>query len=106
MTARILALATAAAALLGAAAAPPAAAEAARCAARARVVAHLAETYGEARRAIGLAANDVVVEVFASAATGTWTITATLPNGMMCLLAAGQGYETVTESGPAPGAPA
>lgn len=105
MSLRIPALATAVA-LAVAAAAPPAAAESAQCGARASVVAHLATTYGETRRAIGLAANDIVVEVFASAESGSWTITATLPNGMMCLLAAGQGYETVTEAAPAPGAPA
>ncbi|MCC6304986.1 MAG: hypothetical protein IT545_07295 [Rhodobacteraceae bacterium] len=94
------------AALLAVAAALPAAAQPAQCGARDRVLAHLADSYGETRRAIGRAANDVVVEVFASAATGSWTITATLPNGMMCLVAAGEGFEAVTEAAPARGTPA
>ncbi|MCL4188399.1 MAG: hypothetical protein KJZ85_12395 [Rhodobacteraceae bacterium] len=100
--ARILALA----AVLSAAAAGPAAAQPARCGERARVLDHLASAYGESRRAAGRAANDVLVELFASDATGSWTITATLPNGMTCLLAAGEGFEALTASAAVPGTPA
>ncbi len=106
---RILPCLTAAlAAALAAAALPPgpAAAQAARCGERSRIVAHLTQTYGETRRAMGLAADDVVVEVYASAATGSWTITATLPNGLMCLIAAGEGYEAAPDAAPARGTPA
>lgn len=63
------------------------------CADRARVLAQLTEKYGEARQGMGLAANNTVVEVFASQDTGTWTITVTSPNGMTCLVASGQAYE-------------
>jgi len=67
------------------------------CGIRASVVERLAATYGETRRGIGLATGNVVVEVFASDATGTWTITVTLPNGRTCLLASGQHYEAMVE---------
>ena len=49
------------------------------CHARDLVVTRLAERYGESRQSIGLAANNSVVEVFASLETGTWTITVTSP---------------------------
>ena len=67
------------------------------CADRAQVVARLAELYGEARQSIGLAANNQVVEVFASPETGSWTITVTLPSGLTCLVAAGGSFERLDE---------
>lgn len=67
------------------------------CADRERVVERLAEKYGESRQAMGLGANNGVVEVFASSETGTWTITVTMPNGVTCLVASGQAYEAVPE---------
>lgn len=67
------------------------------CAERARVIAHLAEGYGESRQSIGLGANNSVVEVFASLETGTWTITVTMPNGITCLVASGQSFEHLSE---------
>lgn len=64
-----------------------------RCGERARILEALAQRYGETRRASGLAGEQVLVELFASEATGTWTITATLPSGRMCLIAAGTDFE-------------
>jgi hypothetical protein len=46
-----------------------------------------------------------VLEVFASD-TGSWTITVTLPSGMTCLVATGQGWEDLAEQLPAKGDPA
>lgn len=63
------------------------------CAPRDRVVARLAESFGETRQSIGLAPNNGVVEVFASRETGSWTITVTMPTGVTCLVASGQSYE-------------
>ena len=65
----------------------------------------LVERYGETRRAIGLAGETAVMELFASDTTGTWTVTFTTPDGQMCLMASGAGYEAVTEELPAEGAP-
>ncbi|HMO08827.1 MAG TPA: hypothetical protein PKD10_14455 [Paracoccaceae bacterium] len=85
--------------------APPAAASP-QCGPRAAVLAHLAEKYRETRQSVGLAANSMVMEVFASRDSGSWTITVTSPQGVTCLVASGQGFEAVTEDLPAKGAPA
>lgn len=70
------------------------------CAPRPDVLQRLAETYGETRRGIGLAQQGTVMEVFASDETGTWTITLTLPNGLTCLIAAGEAFEVLAEALP------
>ena len=70
----------------------------ANCAPRDRVIDRLAEAYGETRQSIGLAQNNVVMEVFASTDTGTWTITATNSAGTTCLVASGQAFETLAET--------
>ncbi|MDT0681738.1 hypothetical protein RM543_03495 [Roseicyclus sp. F158] len=67
------------------------------CAARDTVVGRLAEKYGESRQTIGLGTGNQVVELYASAETGTWTITVTKPSGETCLMATGQAYEPVAE---------
>jgi hypothetical protein len=63
------------------------------CAARSEVVRKLEERFGETLRSIGLHQDDGVVEIYSSAATGTWTILMTRPDGMSCLLAAGELWE-------------
>jgi hypothetical protein len=75
------------------------------CAPRAVVLAKLAEAYGETRQAVGLAANGTVLEVFANAGEGSWTITVTTPQGQTCLVATGQGYEAIAEALPPQGQP-
>jgi hypothetical protein len=69
-----------------------------QCDSREAVTALLSDRYGETRRALGLAGEAAVMEVFASDTTGTWSITMTLPDGRMCLMASGAAYEAVTES--------
>lgn len=73
-----------------------------QCAKRDLVVAKLATGYGETRRSIGLTADNSVMELFASDATGTWTIMKTLPNGMTCLVASGESFEQVAAPLPLP----
>ena len=63
------------------------------CAERAEVVERLAERFGETLRSVGLHGGDAVVEVYSSEATGTWTILMTRPDGITCLLAAGERWE-------------
>jgi hypothetical protein len=63
------------------------------CAERAQVVRKLAERFGETLRSLGLHRDDGVVEIYSSEETGTWTILMTRPDGMSCLLAAGQRWE-------------
>ena len=77
-----------------------------QCDTRETVTALLADRYGETRRALGIAGNTAVMEVFASDASGTWSITLTLPDRRMCLMASGSNYEAVAEKLPAKGDPA
>lgn len=74
-----------------------------RCGPRTAIVEKLAQKYGETRQSMGLAANNAVIEVFASDETGTWTITVTGTNGLTCLVASGQAYEQLAEALPAAG---
>jgi hypothetical protein len=73
-----------------------------QCGPRDKVTTLLAEKYGETRRSTGLAQN-TVVEVYASAETGSWTIAITTPDGRMCLVAAGQNFVTEEAQTPAKG---
>ncbi|MEP4195622.1 MAG: hypothetical protein ABJL99_08305 [Aliishimia sp.] len=77
--------------------------QARNCGPRELVVNRLAEGFGETRQSIGLGTNNAVIEVFASDESGTWTITVTTPNGMTCLVASGQAFETLAEALPAKG---
>ena len=43
------------------------------------------------------------MELYAADDTGTWTITMTLPDGRMCRMASGSGYEDLREDLPAKG---
>jgi hypothetical protein len=73
------------------------------CAPRELMVRGLAEKHGEARVGIGLAANGQVVEIWRNPVTGTWTITASTPAGVMCMVASGEGFEDLLEPMPAAG---
>jgi hypothetical protein len=78
---------------------------AAQCAPRDTIATNLATQFGESRRIIGLAQDNTVMELYA-AETGTWTLTVTLPNGMTCLVAAGNSFEATADTLPAKGDPA
>ena len=77
-----------------------------QCAPHDIVATSLATQFGEARRAMGLAQDNTVMELYAAPDTGTWTLTVTLPGGMTCLVAAGKNFETVADALPAKGDPA
>lgn len=69
------------------------------CAPREAVTERLNERYGETRLGAGLAGDSsVVLEIWANQETGSWTITATNVNGVTCLIASGEAYQTVTEA--------
>ncbi len=64
------------------------------CGSRDSVVAKLGEKYGEIRRGGGgLAGSTAIFEIWASEATGTWTILKTSPDGMTCIMAVGDGWQ-------------
>ncbi|WP_120632408.1 hypothetical protein [Ruegeria sp. EL01] len=73
------------------------------CAPREDVIERLEGTYRETRKGIGIARRGAVMEVFASDETGSWTITVTLPDGVTCLVASGQSYETLVDALPVQG---
>ncbi|WP_022702482.1 hypothetical protein [Pseudorhodobacter ferrugineus] len=77
-----------------------------QCGPRATVLAQLADKYGETRQSMGIAANNMVMELFASATSQSWTITVTTPQGQTCLVASGEGFEAMVDALPAKGEPA
>jgi hypothetical protein len=107
-TAKIFHLAalTAAAALVLATTTDVAAQNSRNCGPREAIVTRLAEGYGETRQSMGIGVNNAVVEVFASAETGSWTITVTAPGGLTCLVASGQAFEELAEALPVQGSDA
>jgi hypothetical protein len=84
---------------------PPDPAQAAQCGPRDQVTKLLADRYGETRQGLGVGANHTVMEVWASAATGTWTITVSDAGGLTCLVASGEGFQALAENLPAEGDP-
>ncbi|MFQ5624238.1 MAG: hypothetical protein ACE5FS_12690 [Paracoccaceae bacterium] len=88
-----------------AAAAPPAAAQVS-CAQREKIVLKLEKTYGESRTGSGLNGNSSMIEIWASAKTGTWTILMTRPDGISCVMATGQAWEDVPLAAASADAPA
>ncbi len=65
------------------------------CTERTDVLDHLANQYAESPVAMGLANNGGVIEILSSKAGKSWTIILTMPNGMTCMIAAGESWETV-----------
>lgn len=94
-TGRALALLVA----LCAAAGPASAQQAMICGQRDQIIAQLQARFGEERRSMGLAGRNRIVEVYVSDETGSWTITITGVDGITCLVASGQHFESFT---PAP----
>ncbi len=72
---------------------PPEAQAQMACGARDSVVAKLGEKYGEVRRGGGLAGPTAIFEIWASEATGSWTILKTTPNGLTCIIAVGDAWQ-------------
>ena len=87
------------AAFLGLILSLPAKAEQAQniCTNRSEVLGHLATKYSEAPVAMGLANNGGVIEVLSSGKGTSWTIIITMPNGVSCMLAAGESWESLPE---------
>gem|GEM_PF-1699768 len=66
------------------------------CAPRTEVIKHLAAEYKENAAAVGIADNgSAVYEILTSADGSTWTLLYSTPNGLSCLMATGQYWQTV-----------
>jgi len=81
-------------ALIGLASSTAAAQAEILCGQRAGVVESLQQKFSEQPVSMGLANNGAMIEVFASH-TGTFTIMMTQPNGLSCLIAAGENWENL-----------
>lgn len=55
----------------------------------------LVERYGERLQSAGVTGGGNLAEVYANPETGTWTWLATRPDGLTCILGAGEGWRPV-----------
>ena len=66
-----------------------------QCGPRDSIRGQLTENYKETPIASGIAANGRLVEVFSTPDGRTWTIVITTPNGISCLAASGESWQTL-----------
>jgi hypothetical protein len=66
------------------------------CGQRATVLDYLSAKYSEKPIAMGIAANGGLIEVLTSNDGTTFTIIVTMPEGETCMVAAGEGWESLT----------
>ncbi len=62
------------------------------CAQRADLVGQLERKFGEVRHGAGLRGAEAVFEIWASSGSGSWTIIMTRPDGVACIMAAGENW--------------
>jgi len=65
------------------------------CTDRTSALKHLSSAYKEQPVAMGLASSGGIVEVLTNEQGTTWTIIVTMPSGVTCLVASGEGWEAV-----------
>ena len=75
----------------------PGAVAAPQCDQRDRMAQVLQEKYKETPVALGVTAQGALVEVLTTAGGTTWSIIVTTPEGLSCLVAAGEGWRTKTQ---------
>ncbi len=68
-----------------------------QCNDRDKVLELLSEKYSEAPVAIGVGNNGGLVEVLSTGDGNTWSIIITSPQGMSCLVAAGEGWRLIEQ---------
>jgi len=89
------------AALVFAVASPSVAQAQSVCGERESMIVKLKKKYGESERGMGLSGKEALVEIWSSEKTGTWTIVMTRPNGIACVMAAGDSWmDAPAEEGP------
>lgn len=86
-------------------AATPALADGPVCTDRHTVLSHLSQEYSETPVAMGVANNGGVIEILSSKSGKSWTIILTMPNGVSCMIAAGENWEDLPERTTAAGPP-
>jgi hypothetical protein len=71
----------------------PAARAQSACVTHAEMVEHLTQKYAEAQIAIAFTGNGQLIEVFTTGDGATWTIVITTPQGLSCILIAGETWD-------------
>ncbi len=66
------------------------------CGPRTDIIKMLTDKYSEQPRAMAIAGQTSLIEVFTSKA-GSWTILVTQPKGATCIIGAGQSWEDIPE---------
>jgi hypothetical protein len=89
--------------ILAALAFAPAVAAQAVCGSHKSVSENLEKAYTETPVSMGITTSGGIVEVYASP-KGSWTLVVTQPNGVSCLIAAGQDWESLPQPKLAAGA--
>ncbi len=74
--------------------ASPAAGQSMPCSDRAVVLEHLADKYSEVLAGAGVINRGYLIELLTSKGGETWTLIVSRPNGVACLVAAGEGWRT------------
>ena len=69
------------------------------CGERENVAGYLREEFREVPVSLGLQADGRMLQVFASEATGTWTMVSTTANGTSCIVAVGEAWQ-ILPTGP------
>jgi len=69
-----------------------------QCDQRENVLQLLSKKYKESPVAVGVTNNGGLVEVLSTDQGATWSIIVTTPNGMSCLVAAGEGWRDVEQA--------
>jgi len=86
--------------VFGAAAlAPPAEAQAMQCLPRETLVQTLQSNFGERLTGGGLQSSRQLLEIWSSGETGSFTVFFTQPNGISCIVATGQHWNSVEPKG-------
>ncbi len=75
-------------------------AQTAQCLNHGAFIEGLADRYGERRQMSGLNGDGTVVEIYANGETGTWTALIVQPNGMACMVAAGENFDSTVSDLP------
>ena len=72
---------------------------AAPCLLRAELEQRLERQYQESPAYAGVASNGALLRVYTSRDGGTWTVALELPNGLLCMVAAGEGWRAIEAKG-------
>jgi hypothetical protein len=71
-----------------------------QCGPRDLVVQYLEQKWNERQKVTGVSQDNIVMELYASEETGTWTIVMSNVDGTSCLIASGRGFSNTNLSLP------